>query len=413
MQRKLLVGLLVGLLAIGAFFTVAKADTSTTDGIEVGYKADLLAAAAEVIDQVHELLGDLTAENGDGELTEEDGIYPQLVLIKDCKVGYLAALENGIKFMPTDPAVAIDYLTGIIEGVAAGIDCPGLSGDPDELLDIELTLVNVTLNDLHDSLADLDEVVTDLIMDIEENMLAGLIGQTTANSLIKNTITDENGFERPYAPLLVIKVLLSDKNQYLIEIDKLFEMAIEYESEAIAWLTQAPLVCLDALAVQDQVDCLKKSIKEAIKALEKSIKTIRAVEKYIWIIKDNIKDIKAWMCGFQQLVIRAPLLVSEEEPRIICPWCLPPLAAAGATELRTFSEAGTIRFAALGGAVQGMRVQVFNLSGRAVFDSGMVAGNMLAWRTYDVANGVYLYTIEVQTAAGITRSEVRKIAVVR
>ncbi len=113
-------------------------------------------------------------------------------------------------------------------------------------------------------------------------------------------------------------------------------------------------------------------------------------------------------------MIRAPLLVPPEVPTPpICPWCLPPLGAAGATELRTYSENGTIRFAALGGGVQGMRVQVFNLSGRTVFDSGLVAGNMLAWRTYDVANGVYLYTIEVKTAAGVMRSEVRKLAVVR
>ena len=405
MQRKLLLGLLVGLLAIGAFFTVARADTSTTDGIDVGYKAELLAAAAEMLDQAHELLGDLT--------TVPDGIFPQLVLIKDCKVGYLAALDTAIKFMPTDPGTAVTYLQSVITGVMNGVDpCPGLNGGEGGLLEGELNLVNTTLPDLHESLADMEEVVTDLIIEIEENMLGGLIGQTTANSLIKKTITDEAGNERPYAPLLVIMVLLSDKNIYLVEMDKLFEMAIEYESEAIAWLTQAQSVCAPLDDV-DQADCLKKSIKEAIKALEKSIKTIRAVEKYVWAIKDNIKDIKAWICGFQQLVIRAVLKVTEEEERIICPWCLPPLAAAGATELRTFSEPGTIRFAALGGAVQGMRVQVFNLSGRAVFDSGMVAGNMLAWKTYSVANGVYLYTIEVETAAGCTRSEVRKLAVVR
>ncbi|MCR4404853.1 MAG: hypothetical protein NUW06_06245 [Candidatus Acetothermia bacterium] len=409
-----MLGLLVGLLALGALFTVAKADTSTTDGIEVGYKADLLAAATDLIDEVHELLGDLTDENGDGTIDEEDGIFPQLVLIKDCKVGYRAALEQAIKFLPTDPADALDVLRPVVETILqTGVDpCPPL-GHIDGLLANEMLLVNVSINDLHDSLSDLEEAVKDLIIDIEENMLAGLIGQTTANSLIKKTITDENGLERPYAPLLVIMVLLSDKNQFLVEMDKLFEQAIEYESEAIAHLTAGINVCLLLPDVGDQVDCLKKAIKEAIKALEKSIKTVRMVEGYLWAIKDNIKDIKAWLCGFQQLVIRAPLKVTEEEPRIICPWCLPPLAAAGATELKTFAEPGTIRFAALGGAVQGMRVQVFNLSGRAVFDSGMVAGNMLAWRTYDVANGVYLYTIELQTAGGITRSEVRKLAVVR
>jgi len=145
MLRKLLIGLVVGVLATGIFFAVAKADTSTTDGIEVGYKADLLAKAADVIDQVHELLGDLTKENGDGTLDESDGIFPQLVLIKDCKVGYLAALQNGVKFMPTDPGEAVTYLEGIITGVAAGqTPCLPLTGAEGGLLDMELKLVNIS-----------------------------------------------------------------------------------------------------------------------------------------------------------------------------------------------------------------------------------------------------------------------------
>ncbi|MCR4404852.1 MAG: VWA domain-containing protein [Candidatus Acetothermia bacterium] len=360
-------------------------------GITVDYKAELLGAAADLNDELHELLAGLTAV-GEGEI----GIFPLIVLIKDLKVGCLAALESTLEF-------ADDYgdLAAAAMGSGAIIALSSL---------VELATLNMMIDGLHDSLADVQESVGDLIMDIEGASLEGRIGQPTADSLTKKTIRDEQGNERPYAPLLVIMVLLAEKNQALVEIDKLFEQAIEFQSEAVAWLAQVVDTCnLGA----DPEACARKAIKEAMAALEKSIKLIREAEKLLWGITDNIKTIKAWLCGFQQLVIRAPLLTPEEEQRIICPWCLPPLSGAAVAELRTYYEPGAIRFAALGGAVQGMRVRVFNLSGRAVFDSGMVAGNMLIWRTSTLANGVYLYAVELATPAGVIRTEVRKIVILR
>ena len=359
-------------------------------GITIDYKAELLDRAQDLLDEVHTLLGDLTAAGED-----EIGIFPLIVLIKDLKVGCLAALESALEFADDYEDLALAAAGSWVVIAVSSL--------------VELATLNMMIDGLHDSLADVEAVVRDLIIDIEGASLEGRIGQLTADSLTKKTILDAKGNERPYAPLLVIMVLLSEKNQALVEIDKLFEQAIEHQSEALAWLAQVFGSCA---AGSDQEACARRAIKEAMKALEESIKLIREAEKHLWGIKDNIKEIKAWLCGFQQLVIRAPLLVPEEEERIVCPWCLPPLSAAGAAELRTYSENGTIRFAALGGAVQGMRVQVFNLSGRAVFQESVV-GNELYWRTSAIANGVYLYIIEVETAAGTTRSEVRKLAVVR
>jgi len=405
MFRKLLIGVVVGVLATGIFFAVAKADMSTTDGINVDYKAELLSAADDLIDSALGLLD-----------TARDSLFEPLLIVKDCKVGYEAALENLIKYTDSteDLQSAITtILTGIGltgDDVTAYCQTGGLLG----IAQIEEAAFD-KFSDVHSALRDVEETVQALIQNIEQGILDGVIGQTTAVSLIKKTIVGEDGLEHPYAPLLVIMVFLSDKDIYLVEMDKLIEQALEYESETMAVLEAAINTCD---ADQDATDtdihsCQVKAIKQAITSLKSSIKIIKQAEAYIWLIKDNIKDIKAWLCGFKQLVIRAPLLVPEEEtPAPICPWCLPPASAASATELRTYSSNGTIRFAALGGAVQGMRVQIFSLAGRSVFDSGLVASNALAWRTYGVANGVYLYIIEVKTAAGLTRSEVHKLAVV-
>ncbi|MCR4404851.1 MAG: VWA domain-containing protein [Candidatus Acetothermia bacterium] len=350
------------------------------NGITVDYKGTLLDAVADLLDLTNDLLNEA-----------RKSLFESLVKVKDWKVEAQATLETCLKYQPAEGYLPCAGKAAFLVGSA----------------DKEKQTTFKGLTTVHESLQDLQAEVTDLIMEIEQASLDEEIGQTIADALTKKTVKDEKGNDRPYAPLLVLMVLLSEKNIYLVEMDKLLEQANEYESEALAWLTTAMTTC------GNNLDCQKKAIKEALGPLKSSIKLIRQVEKYVWAIKDNIKTIKAWLCGFQQLVIRAPLILpGEGERAFICPWCLPPLVAAAA-ELRTFSQPGVIRFAAFGGAVQGMRVRVFNLSGRAVFDSGMVAGNMLSWRTYGVANGVYLYIIEATTAAGTTQSEVRKVAVVR
>ncbi|MCR4404489.1 MAG: hypothetical protein NUW06_04320 [Candidatus Acetothermia bacterium] len=79
---------------------------------------------------------------------------------------------------------------------------------------------------------------------------------------------------------------------------------------------------------------------------------------------------------------------------------------------------GAVRFAAQGAGIREIRVEVFNLAGRRIYDSGPVRGNELVWRLLDqtgrpVANGVYLYIVTVQGATEAQRSEVRKLVVLK
>lgn len=76
-------------------------------------------------------------------------------------------------------------------------------------------------------------------------------------------------------------------------------------------------------------------------------------------------------------------------------------------------------FRATGVGIQDIRARVYNLAGRMVFDSGWYPGPAIEWnlQTTDgrvVANGVYVYWIEVRGATGeIRRSKIDKLVILR
>lgn len=72
-----------------------------------------------------------------------------------------------------------------------------------------------------------------------------------------------------------------------------------------------------------------------------------------------------------------------------------------------------------GQAIASTWLQVFNLQGQAVYDSGFQNGSSLSWSALDsfgrpLANGVYFYLVTVRGYDGkVIRSEVRKVGVMR
>ncbi len=398
-HSRALLGLLLGAAILGTIFGLAaapvRADVQTSDGITVDYKSDLLDASTDLLDLSWDLLDDLRRE-----------VFDPLKDVKDWKVEAQATLESCLRYDLGGYQTCVEKAIGLIQ-----------SADQRKLQSAYPGIQVV-----HGTLSELEGEVTSLVLEIEQNILDGQIGQTTAESLIKRTICEdketggtrfppppcdpETEWERPYAPLLVILVFLADKDMFLIEMDKLLEQANEYESEALAWLNTVT-------TCGTNTDCQKRAVKEALAALKKSVRVVQQTLKYLWKVKDNIKFIVAWLCGFRQLVIRAPILDQGEEsgsPGQSCPWCLGSIGL----EVRTYPTNGVIRFAALGPEAEALRVQVFNLSGREVFDSGLVVGRSLTWQTYGVANGVYLYIITVKSRDGTTiSSEVKKLAIVR
>lgn len=79
-----------------------------------------------------------------------------------------------------------------------------------------------------------------------------------------------------------------------------------------------------------------------------------------------------------------------------------------------------VRFAALGWGITitAIQVEVYDLAGRRIFDSGFIKGNQLIWdlrgsQGSPVANGVYLYKISVKSPSIPWRSKVGKLVVLR
>jgi hypothetical protein len=76
-------------------------------------------------------------------------------------------------------------------------------------------------------------------------------------------------------------------------------------------------------------------------------------------------------------------------------------------------------FVIQGAGIVSVQLEVYNLAGRRVFDSGDVMSNTLSWSLHDqsgrqLANGVYLYVIAVKGSGGqVVRSQVRKLVILR
>jgi len=83
------------------------------------------------------------------------------------------------------------------------------------------------------------------------------------------------------------------------------------------------------------------------------------------------------------------------------------------------SADGGFRFVAEGQPVQDLKVEIYSLSGKLVYDSGLVRGSSLRWAGLSndgqrVANGVYLYVLKARDLSGrIVKTEVRKLVVLR
>lgn len=393
-----LLGLLLGAV-LGLAALPARAEIQTGEGVRVDFKGDLLEAAAELIELSWDLLTDLRKE-----------VFAPLKDVKDWKVEAQATLESCLRYGSGDYGTCVNLAGSLIRGAE----------------EVKLQSVYPGLHTVYETLSLLDEEVTSLAIEIEGAILEGIIGQPTGDSLTKRTICYDpdkgetyppdpvtgclkGDTEHPYAPLLVILVFLSTKDMFLVEMDKLLEQGNEYESEALAWLDTVN-------SCGGNTTCEERAMKKALAALKKSVRVIRQTEKYLWKIKDNIKFVTAWICGFQQLVIRAPVLDLRGEGFALAG---PARLGPSRLELEVERAGGAIRFVILGPGVEALELQVFDLAGRAVFNSGNVAGNTFEWARLDsrgrlLANGVYLYLVTVKLRDGaLISSGVEKLALVR
>ena len=95
-----------------------------------------------------------------------------------------------------------------------------------------------------------------------------------------------------------------------------------------------------------------------------------------------------------------------------------PVQALRVSAVQAFAAKGALTVKAQGVGIQSVRVQLFDLAGRTVLDEG-ASGRQLRVRLLDaqgrpLANGVYLYVVEVKGVDGrVIRTDVRKLVVLR
>jgi hypothetical protein len=97
---------------------------------------------------------------------------------------------------------------------------------------------------------------------------------------------------------------------------------------------------------------------------------------------------------------------------------LPAAAGNGSVEMQVISYADAVRFVAQGEEIVRLRVQIYDLAGHELLDSGFVPGAALEWRLADaqgspVANGVYLFVATVADGQGQQTRRVGKLVVLR
>jgi hypothetical protein len=96
-----------------------------------------------------------------------------------------------------------------------------------------------------------------------------------------------------------------------------------------------------------------------------------------------------------------------------------PHIAGIAVSSNPVKNGNSVSFTVNGQGISEIRLQVYNLLGRAVYDSGFTAGEQVTWRmnhpeSISIANGVYLYIVTVRGHDGqLIQTKVSKLVVLR
>ena len=312
-------------------------------------KADI---SADVKDDLKDLLDDLKA------------------CIKDFRDSVKTNLSDPVRAARTD-------LKAVEGNLGDNDDDAEVSGTDNSLNAAETNLGDVEIETIEEAKADCEEILEEMVETILEAQAEETIDSTEADQLLSD-----------------INALLEDlatKNDKLLDAELLVEEIQDNidDAQALDTDTDGDIDSTDGTERE-----ASKIVRKAIKAADKALK----IEKQIL---DNIKAVRKKIGAMKRLVVTAPTKIEE-------------LGAGVALS----SERSGATFRVQGAGVSGFQVRVYSLTGKLVFDSGMVYGPALRWNYLSndgqpLANGVYLYTVTVQGADGIYRSELKKLAVLR
>jgi hypothetical protein len=246
----------------------------------------------------------------------------------------------------------------------------------------EAELATVDIEAIEEAKAECEEILDEMAEVIADAQAEDLIDSTEADQLL--------------ADINALFEDLANKNDKLLDAELFVDDVQDNIDDAAALDTGADGALTDTDDGDGAEREASKLVRKAIKAADKALKIERQ-------ILDNIKSVRRKIGQMKRFVVLAKNKAEEE------------FFGAG-VELAAERSGTTFRVQSVG--VSGFQVQVYSLTGKLVYDSGMVSGPALRWNYLSndggtLANGVYLYTVTVQGVNGTYRSEVKKLAVLR
>jgi hypothetical protein len=145
--------------------------------------------------------------------------------------------------------------------------------------------------------------------------------------------------------------------------------------------------------------------------------------KVIEVGAGKVELAQIWVSGTDQVNVRVEKLLSDRDTEISSSLLrIEPIGQSLAMEhvlVYPNPATGVAHFVVEGQGIAAIQVTIYDLSGKLIYDSGLVMGNEFTWGLVNdagdrVSNGVYLYRVTLKGSEGtIIRSKVGKFAVSR
>lgn len=299
--------------------------------------------------------------------------------LKEC----IKTFKNTVKSeLSEDVRLAQADLKAVEGNLGDDNDDDEVNGADNSLNAAEGELGTVDIEAIEEAKAECEEILEEMAEVIADAQAEDLIDSTEADQLLSDI---NELFED-----------LANKNDKLLNAELFVDDVQDYIDDAQALDTSGEGAITDTDDGDGTEREASKLVRKAIKAADKVLK----IEKQIL---DNIKGVRRKIGQMKRFVVLAKNKVEGE-------------SLGAGVELSAERSGTTFRVQSAG--VSSFQVQVYSLTGKLVFDSGMVSGPALRWNYLSndgkpLANGVYLYTVTVQGVNGVYRSELKKLAVLR
>ena len=347
--------------------------------------------AARVVD---ELSGD---DDVPGVAEECNDLIDELQEAIDVLIDILDALEVGAHPAIEDDTLSYVQLKILYELIAVRAELEALAGVKDGILTALLALYNPAV-DPYDPTGDPYAVPYScvLLSQVLCNDLIDVIGATGVNAQQQQLLWAQ-------AEELVTWLIFAKETAVVFFFGDVFSKLFAEFFGPVDF----DLTLLDLLdEINREVDCLRDPFSRMIPAAPLQLGDLDDDE-------DDDEDCEAWYAPFGAIAFGAGgsiAALASEPLSVTSTYATPNPASASQSQ---------VKFVAEGTGIAEVQVEIYDLAGGKVYESGFQQGNALSWNLLSnagqpVANGVYLYVVTAQGQNGeVARGQVHKLVVLK